>query len=1059
MIQPQPFLKTVAQAYVENEYEYLSTYCFVTPNKRSGVFLSKYFCDLFSAENIPALLPAIVPIAEFVETFTDKVEASKIEQLFILYSVYSDILNAQMSAEEKAKGHNLVNFNTFQYWGDVLLNDFSDVDKYLVDPEQIFKNVKDLKEIKADFLTDEQIEVIKRYWNTNMEPGYERDFWEHIVKPGDKNAKPGRNATGFIKLWQVMLDIYNSFRQKLDELGLTYSGKIYRDACEKLQHISTEELLYRRYIFVGFNVLSESEKKIFSMLKALGIADFYWDFASPMFEKKSNTACRFLPKLIKEFPSRYANTTTPVNYFPEVNVISMPTSSGQTKAVLPILQKLHPDAFLKPNDDAPLSNEQIRRRQADQERLFDTAIVLPDESLSLSMMRSLSDSVDTVNVTMGYSLRQTPVAQLLRTIISLQLRARKLKYDNTFYYEDVLAVLANPLIRSNHEAECNEIAHIIQTYRLFNIERDKLSEFKALQPIFSVVSNVNDSNAVINYLDNLLCWIEDLLISGTQVPKPDTQLDDDVDENISQVVSLEVGFVRGYRTAISELRRLANRYLGPYTGVYLEDKTVFHLVERLAGSMSVQFEGLPLKGLQVMGVLETRSLDFDNLFILSMNERIFPRKHYTRSMIPHAIRAGYGMATIEHQESIYAYYFYRLITRAKNVYLLYDGRTSGVRSGDASRYINQLRYIIDTKRFGNKFHFSTGNYPIEPIKNTKIIIPKSSQALEQLAKFKACTNPGAACSNCDKRRDGGCRHFSASSLNTYINCPLQFYMQYILGFYPVDEPKEYMDEGTYGSIIHEVLERLYMQEKGDRDELPITSQIVDSWLKSKFKLDDTLTRVIKKLYLKRKEDDPKPLEGDAMVFHNVMLRSLRMILRRDCQLNGKSFVSGEIPDYVRLTTNRHCVNLSFRIDRIDHVFVNEPSGLDKSMQHIRLIDYKTGSDKTRCPNLASLFDSSRQDRQKAIFQLLLYSLAYKQRHDHKGPIQPYLYKFMTVAQEPFEPLIIDSKKVECFSDYEDDFVALFDKLLDEIFDENVPFKANPSDHSCKYCSFHKICSL
>lgn len=1017
MIAHTPFLKEVAHAYVANERDKLPGICFITPNKRSAVFLGKYFGEELISGNKPALLPEIITISDFIAGFSDTIEASRIEQLFILYNVYSEILTSEMTSEELSKGVNLIDFNRFQYWGDILLNDFNDVDKYLVDAAQLFKNIENLKELSANFLTPRQIEVIRKYWNENMVPEPVKAFWRHTVHTSDRyGSNNKKNVAGFIKLWQAMYRIYTGFRNRLKESHMSYSGMAYRDTVEILSSTDPEDLEFNRYVFVGFNVLSSSEKKMFTILKDKGCADFYWDYASPAFKVKGNSASKFLNSLVKEFPSIYDVGKRTVNDYPQIEVIAMPSAVGQVKIITPLLKGLYPDIF--------------SGKDTEQTDLINTAIVFPDESLSIYALDSLPSEISNVNITMGFQLRHTPVASLIRNIVSLQLRARKSKFGNTFYYEDVLTVLSHPLVRRASEKVCSEIVKIINLNRLFNIPISLLTEdrFLPLRPIFEMVDNANDPDAVFGYIDRLTSWLLEILSVGNGTDETD---DDGMAIIMSGAPVLETGFVKCYRDALAELRRLKEKYLDG-DKIFLEDKTVFHLVERIVGNQSVAFEGMPLQGLQMMGVLETRNLDFENLFILSMNERIFPRKHYSKSFIPHALRSAYSMSTLEYQESIYAYYFYRLLTRVKKVYLLYDGRTTGIRSGDVSRYINQLRYMLPA----GKVRFSSVNYPMVPIKSGHLVIPKSARIMEELDRFRSDTRP---------------RNLSASSLNAYINCPLQFYLAHIERYYPEEEIKDYMDEGTYGTIIHEVLERIYTEAKGNAPELEITPGLLRQFRQPEY-ICKYLEPAIKSNYLKIDPYDPRPLKGDAEVFLKVMTRSLKIMFEREEELGKTFFLRGEIPINIKLkVSSGNSINLTYRIDRVDRAFTEsgEPC--------IRLIDYKTGEDQLSTTSIDKMFDSSESNRPKAMFQLFLYSMAYAQKEEYSGPIQPYIYKFRTMATKGFVPLSFNRKRIDDYNILRDEFTAHLDALLDEIFDPSVPFNANPGEHTCKYCKFQELC--
>lgn len=1031
-----PFLKQVARVYADNERDILADCCFVVPNKRSAVFLSKYFSEVLTdgyAE--AALTPAVITISDFISDLSDKVEISRIEMLFILYEVYSDIVRKHLSEADIAAGKGLVDFNRFQYWGDILITDFGDVDRYLVDATQLFRNIEGLKEISANYLTDEQLEVIRKYWNEDLVPEPVKEFWNHAVHVNRrKDGKASnKNVAGFVKLWQVMHEVYDGFRDRLASDGYGYGGMIYREVSDTLKEMDASDFDFDRYIFTGFSVLSESEQSIFSSMQRMGIADFYWDYASPAMHMKGNRASRFISRYVKSFPSRYNIGLDKVPDFPEITVVAVPSTFGQAKTIVPILRRLYPERFGHGDGSGDKALE-------------DTAIILPDENLVSPLLNAMPAEVDTVNVTMGFPLGHTAVASLIKNIVSLQLRARELKSQDTFFFEDVTALLSHPLIRARYAAICDSIIATINRQRLFNVPATffENEDYAPLRPVFNIIRNLNDSDGVIDYLDHLLIWLSDTVAPGAGlIDMPDdTDIEDDSMEYGQDIPTagqlstpLELQYIRSYRAAIAELRRLNERYLKGGR-IFLEDKTVFHLAERILGNQSVAYEGMPLKGLQVMGVLESRGLDFENIIMTSMNERIFPRKHYARTFIPDALRRGYGMATIDHQESMYAYYFYRLIARAHNVYLLYDARTSGLRSGDMSRYINQIKYQFPAE----KVRFTGSQYRMAPVKPEILTVKKTPAIMAELRKFMEKDNR---------------RYLSANSLNTYINCPMQFYLANIEGYYPENEIHDYMDEGTYGTIVHEVAEKMYLDLKGDKVSLPLDAAAY-SRLTDRKAVEAYVARSIRKHYLGLPEDDTRQIEGDAAIFSKLMVRTLLKMFERESEMQGVEFLAGEESKYVELRVNdRYTINLNYRIDRIDRI-----NGGDGSQHAIRIVDYKTGDDKMSATGFPQLFEHGKASaRPKAIFQLLLYCNAYAQKENYDGAIQPFIYKLRKVAVEPFKALTLNKMPITDYRDINDGFMSSLSEMLDEIYNQEVPFYACPDKDNCKYCKFKELCSV
>lgn len=994
------FLSKVAEVYLFNEAENLTDYCFVFPNKRSGIFFHKALMDL-SSDNV-IVSPEITTISDYISSMSLNVEASKNELLFILYDVYKAVMHEHYTKSE------FVNFDQFRFWADMLLNDFNDVDKYLVDAKMIFKNVKDLKEINSNFLTSEQIEVINTYWNEDRSTEPVDEFWKHI-KYGNDNAS-NDISDRFVRLWEILYDLYSGFRNRLSDMGLCYSGMMYRDAVDKLNKTAADELKCKRYIFIGFNVLSTSEIKIFERLQKLGCADFYWDYGSPIFKNSNNKATRFLSRYVACFKSIY-DLGEFSEYSPCINVVGIPSNVGQTKFVGDLLSKMVDDKVIENPTNA-----------------INTAIVLPDEDLFIPLVHSIPKDFSTINITMGYPMRHTSIASLISSIISMQLRGRFMYEKMHFFYEDVFSILSHPFVRAISSAECDEIILYVNNNRKFNIEADFLvNNYKNLSMLFIPVKDIKDTREIFTYIINLVGWLKKNL-------------------NASNANAIDLGFIEYYSQAVEQLSQLSEKY-----SVQMLDKTIFHLIERMIGCETVNFKGEPLKGLQIMGVLETRALDFENVIILSMNDRIFPRKHYAKTFIPNALRRGYGLSTIEFQESIYAYYFYRLISKAKNVYLVYDARSGGLKSGEMSRYLHQLKYLYNSDKI--KFCFS--DYFVGLSAPAPLSIFKTQETMEKLSQY---TIPNSG------------KYLSASAINKYINCPLSFYLYYIEGLQYEEEVKEYMDESTYGTIVHEVAEFLYKCYKGDNvDEVVVTTQLLNEMQNNKALIERLIVRSINKNYNKLSKDPiieklsknvllshptlDKQLTGEAKVLSEIIMHFIWLMLEQEKQFTPFAFIDGEVKMAGQWKiTDELTINFKYIIDRIDRMNLSCPGN-----DYLRFVDYKTGGDKVKAKSVDALFDASDGDRPKAILQLFAYANAYAEFKKYTGAIQPYIYLLKTVNTEHLPPIKIEKKTVTDYRDYNDDFMKSFRSVLVEMFNPDVPFKQAEDSHACKYCKFISIC--
>lgn len=1032
----QPFLKQIAQVYLEKEGHRLIDFCFVFPNKRSAKFFNHYLGELAPRT---MLQPQTVTITDFMMSLVDDDPASRIELLFILYNLYREILDEHPDMEP-------LEFDRFQHWGDVLISDFSDVDRYLVDADQLFSNIKNLREIASNFLTQEQIDVIREYWETGDNLQVVDEFWRHVIEPSEDN--PHQQEQAFIKLWEVLGPLYHAFHRYLEDHHLTYDGKMYRDALQRLKELDASRFAFHRYIFVGFNALSTSEIMVMERMQILGVADFYWDLPSPAFANEANHATRFLKKLVVKFPSLYDLPEPKVADFPDIDVVGVPSTMGMAKVAGETLAKLIAD------ESVPSEEKGLR-----------TAVVLPEEDMFIPLLHSIPDTVEDINITMGFSLRNTPIASLIQNIVSLHLRSRRTASGViNFYYEDIIAVLSHPLMRTLERDKASEIVAYIHQNRLYNIPAQELAERYELTELFSPIADLEDAEQVFQYILRLLYWLQDKLAKPEDNP-------------------VEAAFIKRYINSVEELHTLTQRHHITIS----HQNTVFRLLERLVASEKIPFEGTPLKGVQVMGMLETRCLDFDHLIILSMNENAFPRKHFSPSFIPNSLRAGYGMATMEFQEAITAYNFYRLIARPKKVTLIYSTMSDRIRSAEVSRYVSQLLHVYHPESL--KFH--NLSYRLFSPKVSTISIGKTPKIMEEINRYRITGDKA--------------RYFSPSALSKYLSCPLEWYLSYIENYVPDDELVGYMDEGTYGTIIHDVAENIYQlmddpqhkrQSHFVKDEfkrpfkpVTVTPDKIDRALENPSLIERLVTQAVNDIYRRRPEHlCSNRLEGEDYLLGKMMVEVIEKLLRHDRELGEFRMIDAEhkFRGQYQITPDI-TINMYGSIDRIDIATLQDtitgPKKEDsREVQgtYLRIVDYKTGSD-DRNAKWSQLFDNSEDRPKKAPMQLMAYALAYDQEITDptlkKLPIRPTLYKTSDIAKglgESNDPIIITSdeigeggkktptkKVVLNYREVHDRFKEELGKKLAELFDPEVPFTQAPDldeyKSACKYCKFTALC--
>lgn len=996
----EPFLRQVARAYVGHEADEMVDYAFIFPNKRSGVFFRRYLIEL--AAGRPMFLPAISTIAEVVGEFSESVEASRLDQLFTLYNEY-----CKLSPDSD-------DFDRFLYWGEMILSDFNDVDRDLADHTKLFVNLKRYREVSANYLTQEQEEILKRYWGAEFDHISPDRFWEHLHE-----EMPTELEGRFLRLWEVLSPLYDNFTASLRADGLATLGMMVREAVEKLRTAKNSDLRYKRYIFVGFNVLSLSELKIFANLRDRGVADFYWDLASPSFHIGGNRAVRFLSRNVKLFPSRYASEVggdIEDGYMPEIDIVGIPSSVGQAKAAGALLEKWVADGTIP-----------------DPANAMATAVVLPDEGLLLPMVHSVPGLISSLNVTMSLPLRLTSLASLVSLLTAMQLRSRKSGDNTLFFHEEAKRILTHPLVQRLDGPDASALLAHISERRLYMIDSSEATASgRLLGLLFAPIADPSSPADVYTYFNSALTGIYDMLQEDTV---PDGPEDGDAAAETTPA-QLESMFIVKALDSLDELMKAISRH-----GIRMKEASFVRLFERAISGAGASLTGEPLKGLQMMGVLETRALDFDNIIMLSMNERVFPRKHYTRSFIPETLRRAYGMATTDYQESIYAYYFYRLISRARKVTLYYDARSSGLQSGERSRYIAQLLYLspdIPERISSKKITHTLDSYPATPLKAEPIAIKKDPRIGRLLDEFRA-----------DR---GGERTLSASSINDYINCPLSFYLKRLCRLDLDNEVTDYMDSATYGDILHKVAERIYKHLRGNASEVRVTADLLDAVISHKTLADSIITQTVNEIF--NKIEDPgamlsTPLRGEAKALGMVMKTFIDLMLAEDKKLAPFDFIDAEHEIRgVYKVDDTLSINLYQIIDRIDRV-----NGT------LRIVDYKTGHDKTDFKEMGDLFDNSVKDRRKAILQTLFYCNAYVSKYPamKDAAIQPVIYKIATVAKDGINPISFGGEALSDYRKVNDSFTASLHAALKELFDLDTPFVQAPSADNCKFCTFKDIC--
>lgn len=996
------FLEQVAEYYIEKD-EDLSKLTMVFPNRRSAMFMRKYMKE---AMKRTGFLPRMMSITYFTQQFNESTLATPNELVFLLYEVYRRVLARHGKTEQ------IPDFDNFYFWGSILLNDFNEVDAYLADASDLFTNIKRIKEIKAHYLTDEQKEVIEYLWGEKISSEDDNIFWDHVRHM--ENDEDDSASSRFLNLWEIMYELYSEFRKVLSEQDppLAYSGMQSRFACEKIKGMGKQDFRGNRYAFVGFNVLSLARIHIFKRLQSLGIAAFFWDTGSPYLindDGSPTAAGRQIVPLSKRFSPPEDFRLIEPSGCTDIEIISVPSNIGQTKVASEIIDGWSKE-WIKDSIDS----------QVDERHLINTAVVMADESLLMPMLYSVPAKIHTINVTMSVSYRSTPFAALMSAIISMHLRAYKIRDTYHYYYQDVMDVMSHPHITRFAPIDSENIKERILKEHIFNISAEMLiADYPDLAFIFLPITEVKDIDAVTSYINSLITNLTELLrrVAGK--------------DSGPRLYELEI--LQGYAEEVNYLCSLMKKH-----EIGVREHTFLQMIERTLQVKPISFAGEPLKGMQFMGVMDTRVLDFDNLIMMSLNERTFPKRYHNPSLISMNLREFFGLPTQEQEESSYAYQFYRLISRARHVRLLYDSRTSGISSGERSRFLSQLVYLCKESQVKQKsVELKTESEDVEEIR-----IEKNPKIMQELNEFLA----------------GGKLRFSASAFKAYFQCPVRFYLEYVRNLRIYEETVDYIDAASYGTATHRVVQELYAPYAPvtGKPLTLITPAVIDSMIKSDI---ETLAMKVldKEYYHGRYSGRLDRMPGEGKVISMLIAKYVRKMLGIEKEWASKdpfTFLANEYCDkkvFQWQVTDRYKINFRMSIDRVDRL--QDPYEPEEEI--LRFIDFKTGDDDLSCKNIEGLFVNHKKS---AIFQLLLYCYAYAELFDYKGRIQPMIYKFQTLATEGIKRLKIGSQEI---TDYRQadafEFMDRFREKLEEIFNQDIPFVQTKNLEDCKFCAFKQMC--
>lgn len=863
----------------------------------------------------------------------------------------------------------------FYFWGEMLISDFDDADKNKVDTDKLFSNLQDLRNIMDDytFIDDEQEEAIRQFFqNFSIER---------------RTALKER----FISLWDVLGNIYKGFRESLASQNIAYEGMMYRHVIE---HLDVDKLPYEKYIFVGFNVLNKVEHTLFTQLKDAGKAVFYWDYDE--FYMKENRqavtheAGEFIRRNLRDFPSPL---------------------SGELFKNLSKPKEVHYIASSTENAQARYLPQWIRNNLTTPEK--ETAVVLCNEALLQPVLHSLPAEVKHVNITMGFPLSQTPVYSFLIALLELHTHGFNFK-SGRYTFQSVVTLLKHPYTRQlTGQAELLE-KELTRNNRFYPLPGE-LGKDEFLTRLFTPLSgNLN-----------LCIRLSETLQQVAGIYQANTSGTEDTD-----------AFNQLYRESLFKAYTTINRFrtLIEEDELTVQSETFRRLLVKVLSATNIPFHGEPAIGMQVMGVLETRNLDFRHLVLLSVNEGQLPKSGGDSSFIPYNLRKAFGMTTIEHKIAVYAYYFYRLLQRAERITLIYNTSSDGLNRGEWSRFM--LQFLIEWPHPITRQFLEAGQ---SPQGTSSITVEKTPDVMRRMQSlFDVRANPKAK--------------FSPSALNYYLDCPLKFYYRYVAGLSAPDEVSAEIDSATFGSIFHYAAEHIY-KDLTTHGKV-INKEALETLLRNEVKLQDYVDTAFKKLFFNVPQNEKPEYNGVQLINSAVIARYLKQLLQNDLRYAPFTFIASEmeVDEPIDIQTPKGVIKsrIGGIIDR-----------MDSKDGTLRIVDYKTGGDADTPPHVESLFIPDKK-RSNYVFQTFLYA-AIMCRKQPTMKIAPALLYIHRAATETYSPVIQmgeprkPKEAVEDFSKYEKEYRERLQGLLEEIFNPEKSFTQTEIIEKCTYCDFKALC--
>lgn len=982
------FLSKVAIDVSEKYNHDFSNLNIIFTNKRAKIFFNEALYDYLQK---PFFSPHYYTINDFVSKYSSLVQAEELILVYYLFEVYSEVFYRDKPNVARET------FEQFYYWGIMLLKDFDDIDKHLASADHIFNTIEDYRELedKFDYLTQEQKEVL----NSFFEGCFRNDVSSEI-----KNR--------FISIWNCLLEIYDIYKQRLKGLGIGYSGMLYRDLVEKLKGF--EKIGDRSYCIVGFNVLNNVEKEIFSWLKSTYDTHFYWDYDDFYVNSSRQEAGLFLRENLKLFPmpQDYIIDTNLIEKNNQVlEIIASPNENSQVGYISKWLNNL-----VKENDDIEQS---------------DIAIILCNEDLLPSVLCALPEKIGEektkVNITMGYKFQATSMFALIDHYLNFQASLTK---NKTLRLKNLL-----PFVEHNYfKGEYKRIIEELVDNNAVSLSNEEIESFGGITDLLDHKSN---PLALISALQDIVKIVVLNNISTDKGRKGHKGIEEVLAETIFRLSN--------------NLNNLQDLFENDKIDV--RGNLLYQTIRSQLSNIIIPFEGDPINGIQIMGLLETRNLDFKHILFLSTNDDVLPNVSMDSSFIPFSIRKAYSLTTIERKIAVFAYYFYRLFQHSKSMHFLYNSTSTDVKPKEMSRFLQQLR--IETNK---SFSYSTFISNISSYKEKIININRQKVFIDKIVD-KSITN-----------------YLSPTYINDYLNCGLKFFLKHIISLEKIGEFKEDLQENDFGTIFHDSAKDFYNKiikeklEKGDKEKdarMITSSDIIDN----KRNIEDIVKFNFEKVYLKKtKRSNPK-IEYNQLnqIKLQILNKYLHKLIELDINYSPFTIIAMEKKIIKIIDIDGKNIKIGGYIDRIDYKINEKGKGV------IRVLDYKTNNSPKENVRLDQVFfiddEIEPMKRNDYFFQAFLYcwlisenkkfkDLLFDIKYDIIKPEILYIKKASSNDYSSDIELKSESKgniKVENFFEiekyFEENLKYCVQNML--IYEDNTIFQQRKID--CEYCDFNTIC--